>query len=45
MVGRVWVDNNMGWYITIVKCPTSLKKLDNDSESYCKKNQNDSDYE
>ena len=25
MVGQVWVDNNIEWYITIVQCPTSLK--------------------
>jgi len=27
MVGRIWVDNNMGWYITIVQCPTLLTKI------------------
>jgi len=32
MVGRIWVDNNMEWYITIVQCPTLLKKLDNGSK-------------
>jgi len=37
MVGRVWMDNNMEWYITIVQCFTSLKKLDNGSDSYYRK--------